>query len=189
MHLVVGLGNPGRAYARHRHNVGFMVVDALARAAAAGFQSEHRGRFARTRVGDQPVALLEPLTYMNLSGEAVERAMVALAVPLGRVVVVHDELDLPFGTVRVKVGGGAGGHRGLRSIIERCGGGDFTRVRVGIGRPPEGATVVDWVLSDFSLDASAALEGVLHDATRALEVVIRDGPSAAMNIVNARGSS
>jgi PTH1 family peptidyl-tRNA hydrolase len=185
MHLVVGLGNPGPRYASHRHNVGFGVVDRLAEASGASFRDKFRGRFAKTRLAGQDVGLLEPLTFMNHSGESVQPAMRFFGVPSERLVVVHDELDLPFGTVRLKMGGGAAGHNGLRSIIQHCGGPDFCRVRVGIGRPPAGP-VQKWVLSNFTASESAALEDVLRHATRAVEAVVSEGISAAMNTFNAR---
>lgn len=182
MHLVVGLGNPGRRYAGNRHNVGFRVVERLA--GEAPFRRAHGGRAATVLLGGDEVVLLEPLTYMNLSGESVREAMLALDVSLERVLVVHDELDLPFGTLRLKSGGGAAGHNGLKSIIASAGP-EFARLRIGIGRPPEGA-IADWVLSDFDENESAQLEDVLHDAARAAASVVAEGLPAAMNAVNAR---
>ncbi|HEY8429596.1 MAG TPA: aminoacyl-tRNA hydrolase [Sandaracinaceae bacterium] len=182
MHLVVGLGNPGPRYAGHRHNVGFRVVERLA--GEAEFRPAWKGRAARVRLAGDEVVLLEPLTYMNRSGESVELAIRELEVPLADVLVVHDELDLPFGTIRLKRGGGAAGHNGLKSIIARCGA-DFARLRIGIGRPPEG-TVEEWVLGDFDEGESARLEDVLNDAARAVEAVVGVGLTAAMNTVNAR---
>jgi PTH1 family peptidyl-tRNA hydrolase len=185
MHLVVGLGNPGAAYARNRHNVGFMVVDRLAEAAGASFREKWKGRFTKARVAGGEVVLLEPLTFMNRSGESVQAAMRFFGVPLSEVLVVHDELDLPFGTLRLKRGGGVAGHNGLRSIVQHCGGPDFLRARIGIGRPPHGSPE-GWVLGDFDADQGAALPSVLDDAARAVEAVIAEGISAAMNAVNAR---
>jgi len=181
--LVVGLGNPGPKYARNRHNVGFMVVERLA--GSEPFRDKLKGRFARTRLAGEDAVLLEPLTFMNLSGESVQAAMQFFKVPLERVLVVHDELDLPFETVRLKKGGGAAGHNGLKSIIQHCGGPDFLRLRVGIGRPERGA-VQGHVLSDFSSDEGARLPDVLEDAARAVNAVLEVGVSAAMNRVNAR---
>lgn len=187
MHLVVGLGNPGPRYARNRHNVGFMVVDRLAGEANAAFREKFKGRYATVRLGGEPVVLVKPSTYMNLSGESVQPAMRFFDVPASRLLVVHDELDLPFGTVRLKKGGGAAGHNGLRSIIQHCGP-DFLRLRVGIGRPAQG-TVESWVLSDFDASEGAALPDVLSDATRAVEAVVVRGISAAMNTFNVRTQS
>ena len=186
MHLVVGLGNPGLEYAKNRHNVGFMVVERLG--GADPWREKWKSRFARVRVGGEGVVLLEPLTFMNRSGEAVQPAMRFFDVPLERVLVVHDELDLPFGTLRLKKGGGVAGHNGLKSVVQHCGGPDFARLRIGIGRPARGA-VEKHVLSDFSSEEGAALEDVLHDAARAVTAVMTEGLSAAMNAVNARAKT
>lgn len=185
MHLVVGLGNPGAAYARNRHNVGFMVVDRLAQDAGVALRQKLKGRVAKARLAERDVVLLEPLTFMNKSGESVQAAMRFFQVPLANVVVVHDELDLPFATVRVKSGGGVAGHNGLRSIVQHCGGPEFVRVRVGIDRPPAG-NPESWVLGDFDADQSATLPDVLDDAARAVTAVIVEGAPAAMNTVNVR---
>ena len=185
MHLIVGLGNPEPRHARQRHNVGFRVLDRLAMESRATFRDEFAGRFAEVRLGGEDVGLLAPLTYMNRSGEAVQPAMRFFRLPLERLLLIHDELDLPFGTVRLKRGGGAAGHNGLRSVIEHCGGADFGRVRIGIGRPSAGP-VQRWVLSDFGAEESAALEDVLDTAARASEAVVTGGLSAAMNTFNAR---
>ncbi|MBW2507411.1 MAG: aminoacyl-tRNA hydrolase, partial [Deltaproteobacteria bacterium] len=135
-HLIAGLGNPGPKYANNRHNVGFMVVDELRRRwGASAFRDKFKGEFTKVRVGSDEVVLLKPLTYMNLSGESVQAAMRFFKVPLEQVVCVHDELDLEFGVVRLKVGGGTAGHNGLRSMVQHCGGPGFVRCRVGIGRP------------------------------------------------------
>ncbi len=179
--LVVGLGNPGPDYARHRHNVGFRLVEALDVPLRPGLG----GRWGVARVGDREVVVLTPHTWMNRSGLAVRAAMEHFEIPLEGVLVVHDELDLPFGIVRLKRGGGTGGHNGLKSVVAECGGPEFDRLRIGIGRPVEG-TVVDWVLGDFSESEGAALAGVLDDATRALTMAVVDGTDVAMNVVNAR---
>ena len=183
MRLLVGLGNHGPKYAKNRHNLGFMVVDRLA--GSADFREKFKGRWTKTRLGDEDVVLLKPHTYMNLSGESVQPAMRFFKVDLADVIVVHDELDLGFGEVRIKLGGGAAGHKGLKSIIQHCGGPNFGRVRVGIGRPPRGS-VESWVLADFDASESAELEDVLERATRATIAVIEDGFSSAMNGHNVR---
>lgn len=189
MHLVVGLGNPGPKYAKNRHNVGFMVVDRLAAELGADLRDRHRGRSAKVRLGGEDVVLLEPLTYMNRSGESVQEAMHFYKVPLPSVLVVHDELDLPFGALRLKQGGGAAGHNGLRSIIACCGGPDFARLRIGIGRPPHGGPVHGWVLGDFDATESARLPDVLKLAPPRVEAVIADGIASAMNRFNARADN
>lgn len=185
MWLIVGLGNPGPKYRSTRHNVGFMVVDRLASRASAGpFKEKFKGQWCRASVGGRDVVLLQPLTFMNLSGESVQAAMAFFKTPLSEVLVVHDELDLTWRDVRVKVGGGAAGNNGLKSIIQHCGP-EFARVRVGIGRPPVGSTE-SWVLSDFSGVESAELPDVLEVAALAAETVVKDGPQAAQNKFNVR---
>jgi PTH1 family peptidyl-tRNA hydrolase len=189
MLLVVGLGNPGRDYASHRHNVGFMVVDELARRVNAdAFRDKFAGRLARATIGREPALLLEPETYMNDSGRSVQAAMAFHKVAAAELVVVHDELDLPFGTVRLKVGGGHAGHNGLRSIMASIGTGDFARLRFGIGRPPAGfrGEVADFVLSGFDATERAALADPLRTAVETVLDVAARGVSAAMNTRNAR---
>lgn len=182
--IIAGLGNPGPKYARHRHNLGFMVLDLLAAGARAdAFRAKFQGSFAKARVGGQDVVLLKPGTYMNLSGRSLQEAMRFFKVTLPEVVVVHDELDLPFGTVRIKIGGGTAGHNGLKSIVECCGGADFVRLRIGIGRPRSGS-VERHVLADFSSEESAFVPDVLERATAALGDIVARGPQAAMNAHN-----
>lgn len=189
MWLIVGLGNPGSKYRNNRHNVGFMVVDRLVERSKAGpFKEKFKGQWCRGSIGRDEVVLLEPLTFMNLSGESVQAAMAFFKVPLSNVVVVHDELDLAWRDVRLKVGGGAAGHNGLKSIIQHCGGPEFVRVRVGIGKPPRGSTE-SWVLGDFDSMESAELPDVLQQATLAAAMVVEDGPAAAQNKFNARSSA
>ena len=182
MHLVVGLGNPGPKYAGHRHNVGFMVVDRLAdRHGLLPFREKFKGVIAKGRVAACEAVLLKPMGFMNLSGESVGPAAKFFKVPLSDVVVIHDELDLPFGTVRIKVGGGTAGHNGLKSIVSHGEGPGFVRIRVGIGRPRGGGPVERWVLSDFSSDERIELDSVLESASAALEDVLQHGPQSAMN--------
>lgn len=188
MQLVVGLGNPGPTYARNRHNVGFMVVDRLAQATGADLRSAFSGRAAEVRLGGEDVVLLTPFTYMNRSGQSVRAAMDRYELTSESVLVVHDELDLPFGALRLKQGGGAGGHNGLKSLIERCGGPDFARVRIGIGRPADETPIEDWVLGDFDEEESARLGDVLEHAARAVEAAVTGGVAAAMNTFNVRAA-
>lgn len=184
MYLVVGLGNPGPKYERNRHNVGFMLVDALAeRWDAPSFRDKFKARFAKTEFRRDDVLLLEPLTYMNLSGESVQRAMQFFKVSLEQVIVVHDELDVPFGELRVKVGGGTAGHNGLKSIVQHCGGNGFIRVRIGVGRPRSGSTE-GHVLGDFPASDRAELPDVLDKAASAVQTIITRGVPAAMNKYN-----
>lgn len=163
MHLFVGLGNPGPEYARHRHNVGFMAVDAIARRwRAPAWRRKFRGAFSEVVLDGERVLLLKPLTFMNESGRSVAEAVHFYRLPLERVVVFHDELDLAPGRVRVKVGGGTAGHNGLRSIASHLGSADFVRVRIGIGHPGHKDRVVPWVLSDFAKSDAAWLEPLLE---------------------------
>jgi len=180
--LVVGLGNPGSKYAGHRHNVGFMVVDQLAsRHARDPFREKFSGQFARAALDAQELGLLKPQTFMNLSGESVQKAMAFFKVDLAHLIVVHDELDLEFETLRVKVGGGTAGHNGLKSIVQHCGGPDFIRIRVGIGSTVRASRGEQHVLSDFSRDECLRLPDVLDSASLAVSDVLTRGVSAAMN--------
>jgi PTH1 family peptidyl-tRNA hydrolase len=181
VHLVAGLGNPGPKYARNRHNVGFMVVDELVRRwDAPSFRSKCKGELAKVSFDGEDVVLLKPMTYMNRSGESVQAAMQFFKVPLGQVLCIHDELDLAFGVVRLKVGGGTAGHNGLRSVIQHCGSPGFPRCRVGIGRPDRGQPE-QYVLSDFSSLENAELDSVLALAADLTETAILEGPLEAMN--------
>lgn len=187
--LVVGLGNPGKKYERTRHNVGFLVLDAIAKDnGLEDFREKFSGLFSKGVAYAKEVVLLKPQTFMNLSGDSVQPAMVFHKRTVAEVLVIHDELDLPFGEVRVKVGGGHAGHNGLRSLIGRLGAPGFVRVRVGIGRPPPtfGGDVADFVLADFDPSERAALPTVLESARLAAEAVLRDGALAAMAKVNAK---
>lgn len=191
MVLVVGLGNPGRKYERNRHNVGFMAVERLARShGLSDFKEKWSGLFAKGELAldgvRHPVTVLEPQTFMNLSGDSVQPAAAFLKVGPPQIVVVHDELDLPWKEVRLKVGGGHAGHNGLRSLIARLGSPEFVRVRVGVGRPPAGfrGDVADYVLADFDGMESAELGDVLDRACAAVEKVVALGPAKAMNAVN-----
>ena len=180
-HLIAGLGNPGPKYAANRHNVGFMAVDVLARRWAAPiYREKFKGAFAKLRLDGQDVLLLKPMTYMNLSGESVQAAMRFFRVPLAQVLVIHDELDLAFGVVRLKVGGGVAGHNGLRSLVDHCGGSDFDRCRIGIGRP-KGARPEGYVLSDFNSLEREELGPVLEQAAEMVETSVNEGTRVAMN--------
>ncbi len=184
--LIVGLGNPGSKYQRNRHNVGFHVLDALAsHKGAPAFRDKLKGELTRVSHADRELILLKPQTFMNLSGQSVRAAMTFFRVELRDVLVVHDELDVPFGEIRLKQGGGAAGHNGLRSIISDCGGADFARLRVGIGRPVHG-TVESFVLSDFSSDERSRLDLVRGTAVAAVLTSIEHGFPTAMNQFNTR---
>lgn len=175
--VVVGLGNPGRSYERTRHNVGFLVADELARRHGGDWRKKRKSEAAEISLGAASATLLKPRTFMNDSGAALGgyRAQ--------DLIVVHDDLDLPEGDVRVKVGGGAGGHNGLRSIIGQLGN-EFTRVRIGVGRPPAHMTVTDYVLGGMD----AAVRDAVPVAADAVEAVIERGAEAAMNRFNVRAT-
>jgi PTH1 family peptidyl-tRNA hydrolase len=180
--LVVGLGNPDREYAGTRHNAGFLVVDLLARRwNARDWLSRFHGKFTQAEPpgAGGTVLMLEPQTYMNLSGKSVQGAMAFYRVPPARTLVVHDDMDLEFGMLRLKVGGGSAGHRGLESISAAVGP-DYLRLRFGIGRP-ERADAVDHVLSRFSPAERAEMELHLEKAADMVEAALREGPQAAMN--------
>ena len=189
--LVVGLGNPGPEYARNRHNVGFMVADLLADRLRARF-GRHRKAVAEVAEGrlglgvDAPrLVLAKPLTYMNLSGGPVAGLAQFYKVPVDRIVAVHDDLDLPYGRLRMKVGGGEGGHNGLRSMSRSLGSKEYTRVRFGIGRPPGRQDPADYVLTDFSAAERKELEYLVDRTADAVEAVLATGLEAAQNTYHA----
>jgi PTH1 family peptidyl-tRNA hydrolase len=185
--LVVGLGNPGERYADTRHNVGCMVVSRLAaRAGIALKRAGYQGYYGVGRLAGVEVTALLPQTYMNRSGASVAPACQSLGIAPGDLIVVHDEIDLPFGTLRVKVGGGHGGHNGLRSIVDALGHGDFVRVRIGVGRPPAGGDVSAYVLSRFSTAERTLFDGYLDAAADALEFLLQRGVQESMNAYNNR---
>ncbi len=185
--LVVGLGNPGPEYERTRHNVGFQVLDVLARRHRLTF-TPHRFRalVAEWRVNGQTVLLVKPLTYMNLSGEAVGPLARHHHVPPEAILVVYDDMDLPFGTLRMRPKGGSGGHKGVASIIQHLGTTEFPRLRVGIGRPPGRMDPVDYVLSPFTPEEEETMAVVREEAADAVELWVRVGTDRAMNRVNAQ---
>ena len=189
MLLVVGLGNPGREYAAHRHNVGFMCVDELHdRLRGDPWREKFSGVFARAMIGDEQAVLLKPMTYMNESGRSVQAAMAFFKVQPSEILVIHDELDVPFREVRLKFGGGHAGHNGLRSIMAHVGTGDFGRVRIGIGRPPPGfrGDGADFVLSGFDAVDRALLQDSLRLAAESVLEVAARGFDAAMKVRNTR---
>ncbi len=186
MKLIVGLGNPGPQYRNHRHNAGFVVVDELhQRASASEWREKFVGVAARGILAGHEVTLLKPSTFMNLSGRSVQRAVQQLGLKPHDVLVIHDDLDLAFGDVRAKLGGGHGGHNGLRDITASIGP-DYARVRVGIGRPAVG-TVESYVLSGFSRDETVTLGDVIARAADAVETAVVSGVETAMNKANAKG--
>jgi len=187
-YLVVGLGNPGAKYAGNRHNVGFMVVerwlDRHGTPGASEWREKFHGRCATLGHGSERVVVLEPLTYMNRSGQSVAAAAGFFHVPPARILVVHDEVDFELARLAVKRGGGHGGHNGLRDLIAQLGSPDFVRIRVGVGRPTRGE-VADWVLSDFSSEERAIeVPSMVDRAEAAITAILRDGVASAMNAFN-----
>jgi len=182
--LIAGLGNPGREHARDRHNVGWMVVEELARRHGGSFRSKFSGRLAETRIGDARVALLEPETYMNDSGRSISAAARFFKVLPENVLVIHDDVDLEVGRLQARAGGGLAGHNGLRSIAQILGTADFLRLRVGVGRPERGdpRPVADYVLSPFSPEDD--VEKILSSAADAVESVLADGLTATQQRFN-----
>ncbi|MGR6317125.1 aminoacyl-tRNA hydrolase [Micromonospora soli] len=184
--LVVGLGNPGREYAGNRHNVGFLVAELLASRMGAKL-GRHKRAVAevaegRLGFGGPKLVLVKPLTYMNLSGGPVVALAQFHKIPPARVIAVHDELDIPYGQVRVKCGGGEGGHNGLRSMSKSLGTKDYVRVRFGIGRPPGRQDPADFVLSDFSSAERKELEFLVDRAADVVESVVTRGVEPTQNL-------
>jgi len=183
--LVVGLGNPGPRYAGNRHNAGFFVVDLLAERIGGRFKA-HRGRcdVVEGRVAGVPVVLAKPKSYMNESGGPIVAISRFYKVPVERITVVHDELDLPFGTLRLKRGGGDGGHNGLRSATSALGSKEYARVRFGIGRPPGRQDPAEYVLRDFSAAERKELDYLVDRAADAVEALLAQGLEVAQNKFN-----
>lgn len=180
-YLIVGLGNPGRRYENNRHNVGFMAVDRLAAAHnVSSSKVQHKALTADARIAGRQVILAKPQTYMNLSGDAVGPLANYYRIPAANVLVIYDELDLPFGTLRLRQKGGAGGHKGMHSIIQHLGQG-FPRLRLGIGRPPGRMDPAAYVLQDFTRDELPILNELLDEAVRAVETYLREGIESAMS--------
>ena len=182
--LVVGLGNPGREYARHRHNAGWMVVDELARRHGASWRAKFNGRLAEVRLDGHRVALLKPETYMNESGRFVGAAARFYKLPPEQALLVHDDVDLEEGRLQARLGGGLAGHNGLRSIAQHLGTNDFLRLRIGVGRPERGdpRPVADYVLSPF--DPTFDVDALVARATDAVEQLAAEGLEATQRAVN-----
>ncbi len=183
--LVVGLGNPGRGYARHRHNLGFMVVDELARR-ENGLWTTNREKtmVCEVTVEGARLVLAKPQTYMNLSGKAVSPIVKRIGADPAAMIVIHDDLDLARGRVRIKVGGGDGGHKGVRSIADSLRFKDFARLRLGIGRPPTGVQPEEFVLSGFPPDEQSAVDDLVHLGVLAVRIVASVGVDQAQNVIH-----
>ncbi|HSP53883.1 MAG TPA: aminoacyl-tRNA hydrolase [Cryobacterium sp.] len=180
--LVVGLGNPGPDYAGNRHNVGHMVAAVLADRVSANFKNHKTNSSVaegRSFPGGPKLVLAKPNTYMNVSGGPVAALLRFYSLQPSHLIVIHDDLDIPFDTMKIKVGGGHGGHNGLRDIIAAIGTNEFTRIRVGVGRPPGRQPAADFVLHDFTSTERSALPNLLTDAADAIELIAAEGVTAA----------
>jgi PTH1 family peptidyl-tRNA hydrolase len=183
--LIAGLGNPGERYRLSRHNVGFMTLDRLGAAHAIRLdQQRHQARFGLGLLAGLPVVLVQPLAFMNRSGPPTQHLARDFHLSSNDLIVIHDDIDLVFGRLKIKAKGGHGGHNGLRSLMEAFGTGDFLRVRIGVGRPEAGGNVTDHVLGGFVAHEVDRLPGVLNRAQEAVSAIIRHGPQEGMNRFN-----
>ncbi len=187
--VIVGLGNPGRQYARNRHNVGFQCVDYLGEAHGITFhRSRFKGATGEGVIAGVPVILVKPSTFMNDSGQAVGPLCHYYKVPIERVLVIYDDIDLAFGKLRVRPGGSSGGHNGIKSIIQHLGSEGFIRMRVGVGRPAQGDPV-DYVLNDFDRDQAPVIARLYSTVDEIVRCVLTEGIRQAMNTYNGRSSA
>ena len=183
--LLAGLGNPGREYASTRHNFGFMLVDRIAvRLNARGLKVQSKAIVTDAKYEERKLILAKPQTFMNLSGQSVQGLVHFYKVPLTNVMILSDDLDIPFGTIRIRAAGGPGGQRGLSSILEKLGTKDIPRLRLGIGRPPGRMEPADYVLQNFSKDEQQTLSEVLDHAAQAVFAFVAHGLNKAMNEFN-----
>lgn len=185
MKIIIGLGNPGRKYERTRHNAGFLALDELAALLRCDVsQEKYHARVGKGRIGDEDALLAKPQTYMNESGRSAGAILRYTTASVADLIVIHDDLDLPPGAVRVKAGGGHGGHNGLRSLIEHLGSAGFIRVRIGIGRPAPGRDPADYVLTPFAAGERQAASEAMTRAAEAVRTIIAEGLTKAMNRFN-----
>ncbi len=183
MWLVVGLGNPGAKYEKTRHNIGFMVLDALAGQLGLSFRERKDYRICSGSLEDEKIILIEPLTFMNRSGSSVRKIADRHAVPPERIIIVHDDLDLAAGRLKIRKKGSSGGHKGVESVIQHIGDRNFIRVKIGIGRDPRLPAEI-FVLSRFPKDEAPVMQNALVEALDAITCIIKDGPDKAMNQYN-----
>ncbi len=182
MKIIVGLGNPGISYRMTRHNIGFMVVDRLAKLNHTSIRTKRfKSLFGTGWIDSQQALFVKPMTFMNRSGEAVKRVADFFGSATDDLLVLHDDLDLPIGRLRFKQRGGDGGHQGVRSIIDSIGGNNFLRLKIGIGRPPEGMDPANYVLGTFGKDEQSQLDQILSEAAEAVRVMLLEGLEKAMN--------
>lgn len=193
MKLIIGLGNPGRAYAANRHNIGFRCINYLSRKYSIPLkQNQCRAQTGSGEIAGVPVLLAKPETFVNKSGEAVSRLVEKHSIHLDDLIIIHDDLDLPLGKLRIRKGGSSGGHKGINSIIAATGSREFCRIKVGIGRPvaPRGTPVtdekviVDYVLGDFTPDEERAIRPIIARVAEAVECLLSEGLAVAMNRFN-----
>ena len=185
--IIIGLGNPGEEYCHNRHNLGFMVVDALAEKHRCDWRSNRRKAMTcELTLAGRHALLVKPQTYMNLSGAAVVPILATSGMSAQRLVVIHDDLDLAEGRVRIKVGGGHGGHRGVGSIVDCLETGDFVRVRLGIGRPPTDMTPREFVLTSFGPDGTEAMKDLIQSGLRTVRLILTQGVERAQNTLHSR---
>jgi len=185
MYLLAGLGNPGPQYNGTRHNVGYMLLDYLARETGADFaESKWKAMTAKTVISGATVIMLKPETYMNLSGIALSQAAHFYKIEPAKIIVLHDDLDIDLGRIKMVSGGGDGGHKGVRSIIEHLGTSDFPRIKIGIGRPAGPVSPEKYVLANFGTEELAAVNQKMPAVLEGIKILLQDGISAAMNAVN-----
>jgi peptidyl-tRNA hydrolase, PTH1 family len=185
VNLIVGLGNPGRKYSHTRHNIGFMVIDAICRNMGVRLESHrfHSKNLVVEKYG-RDVILLKPATYMNLSGKSVKACADFYHIDFDHILVIHDDIDLPFGRIKVANHGGAGGHRGIKSIIENLSESTFPRIKIGIGRPEQGEPIEEFVLTPFYPPQTETLKRVIDSASKACDLFLSEGIITAMNHIN-----
>ncbi len=185
--LIAGLGNPGETYSRTRHNIGFLVVQAMADHAETEFsKTRFDATFTRTTLSGQDVFLVKPLSYMNRSGLPLQKFSAYFNISVNDIIVVHDDMDLPFGLLKIVQGRGSGGHNGIKSIVDALGSKDFIRVRVGVGHPGTATRVTGHVLGAFTPEEQDGLDQVVKDAVAACRLILSRGVVQAMNQVNSR---
>ena len=185
--VIAGLGNPDERYRLSRHNLGFMALDRLAQRHGVGLDERRfKAHLGRAEIDAKPVMLAEPQTFMNASGDAIAPILGYFKIEAAHLIVIHDELDLPAGTVRIKRGGGHAGNNGIRSIIDALGTGDFVRIRIGIGRPPQGRDAVGYVLQPMTREEMADFAPVIERAVDAAEAIVAVGAERAMGNFNQR---
>lgn len=185
MYLIAGLGNPGKQYEKTRHNIGFMVLDLIAEELGTVINKiKFKALYSDVYYKEEKLILLKPMTYMNLSGESVKEAVSFYKLPLSSLIVVYDDMDLPLGRIRIKKGGSSGGHKGIESIIYQLNSEEFTRIRVGIGKPKPGQDTISHVLGTFQEDERDKAREIIQLAAKAALCVVEKGIENAMNVYN-----